>query len=1673
MYGKAFEIKFKSHKGDWRIELSQKDYTGVVTQLSAGGDPANFTLNNQGDEKHKPLKSFMAQLQVEVAVHGQLASLFGSDAQKTRCRAYLNNNLYFNGYITPDDYSEPLHHPPYNLELQAICGLGLLQGIDFLQTDGSWYMGRMDKLTVIRLILEKIDSHKLPMYIASGMYEKRMDRNRNALSQQYVNVETYVSSDGDPLSCHDVLNDLLLGYRLLQQDGAWHATQLNLLDGTPYLADHYEISVGQFTRQGSILVNPKVEFFDKTKLKYNGYVRGSQLERYIEGAKKLTSKQDYQLIRNLFKSGDFQNSDWEPYYTNNRRIHWRLISKFPDNKVEYVKDAVYASYIVSDERIPAITSYGGELKDSFPIKAMTAGVNVLKVQFFLAAINYYTSKYPTALQATNGLGTTADVDVMIKLGNYYLTKDGWEQSDEPVRVTQEITSGAAESKFDLSFIAPTIPIEGDLEISIFGKTEKAIVVHDVRVFFIKEDLEVAGSQELVGVQNPLKANELSDISLLTGDVPELSNFDSVWRGGLTLAGNLQTKDWQALGHDSEYDYAELISRIVLSGYSCDIHTLSATIEADINAISIIYDKYTGRYYAANGITYNVSEDEWSGEWIEVFPYTYAGANFNASQISNSREGNYTKTSQTNDFAVYGNGELGTGKRVYELPAASDLTGAKLMLDKAGWPEAKCTDLSIFARKYVDNHFAGQTIEGPLVVNGPITQNGESYITHAQHVEVENNLMQLNLGESAAQITGLIPGTSTAFSGIEINRGSSEAYYFGIVEGTKPLFKLGKKNNLVTLAAREDSPMNNGVMLWDDANHRMKAVTAAPDSDKLGGIAATNYARTDIKETFNKIVKFKESIQNDSFTDGILTGSGYRITPEGIMQADSLELRKSLTVPELIISKERSINGGLVTSVANGEVKSVDGDVVTLKGEHNSFIIGDRVRLQDWNAGSRYMEAEVTAVNDLTITLGNYNTATRPKDGDSLVQWGHKTDATRQSFLYQTSRGGGFFAVYNGVNSASLANKEVVRMGNLSNDNVGLISEYGGKRFFELSNNRKEIAGCKFDETHIWTTGWAMHHNGNFSLGKGQINYDIMTNKVSFGEGVTLNWSNLSDDTKVNLKGADGDDGYIGRDGTDGGKVYSSNSNWIKSMSYPTYSYLYVSSITPSISSSMNIPNGSLIVSSNSISGVSECKSSHTTYVYVLTSSLIDSTGAKGATGATGAKGEDGKGDKTTKNIDLRNFDVNKYYPITIACTPYKKYTIRVNRSLDKAYGVPSYSTHASGFSCMYEWTTIGSGSGTIDVQREILTSNAKFTNGYVAGSIGQLTSSSQEYIHLRGGSIYTINVYGATSVPITLRDTPYSIYSQSLKPETSVYPIKVTKSSEWVTKITNDTIETTNVIAKNLSVEAANVRGTLTANQIDVNTLKAKIITSSNINAANVNFTKGKIGGFTIGLNSLSSVGGIISNLYEDSGKNYGLSFVAKSGSLLIQSDDSVVCRCDKWEFFGREGTGFYGRIDSLGALFGDVTVSKRLYVQDKAIFRNDIQCIGVLEVNKSIKANVVLGGGISNPSWTSSSSGTQLSITSTAGSTKMANKYGFTSTAGSKLYVKLPTLYSTPDGTSIEITTAGLDIRIVHTSSSRLNWGDGGVENTNEHYDFGGEVQTVKWTKYSNAWYLVKNENE
>lgn len=118
-------------------------------------------------------------------------------------------------------------------------------------------------------------------------------------------------------------------------------------------------------------------------------------------------------------------------------------------------------------------------------------------------------------------------------------------------------------------------------------------------------------------------------------------------------------------------------------------------------------------------------------------------------------------------------------------------------------------------------------------------------------------------------------------------------------------------------------------------------------------------------------------------------------------------------------------------------------------------------------------------------------------------------------------------------------------------------------------------------------------------------------------------------------------------------------------------------------------------------------------------------------------------------IDLRaeKWDQDTYYPVTIKL-PINETRIEVTTELGDAK--PKWSTHEYGFSMNCVWRSNRSGWGANVVNRIIEVFEYRFTKEipdttpvqYIlpAGSIGQLTSSSEELIYLRGGGRYQFKI---------------------------------------------------------------------------------------------------------------------------------------------------------------------------------------------------------------------------------------------------------------------------------------------------------------------------------------------
>lgn len=135
-------------------------------------------------------------------------------------------------------------------------------------------------------------------------------------------------------------------------------------------------------------------------------------------------------------------------------------------------------------------------------------------------------------------------------------------------------------------------------------------------------------------------------------------------------------------------------------------------------------------------------------------------------------------------------------------------------------------------------------------------------------------------------------------------------------------------------------------------------------------------------------------------------------------------------------------------------------------------------------------------------------------------------------------------------------------------------------------------------------------------------------------------------------------------------------------------------------------------------------------------------------------------------INASGLDENTYYPVTIPLFSGGNFRIEVLTSLNGI--VPSWSTHASGFTVRFIEEVQGNGWGATPIRRRIIDSVSSYVRDVYPpiGKVTQMTNSSTEVIWVRGGGLYYFYTSGTGSNLITpvLRTTSYTANSQTVSP---------------------------------------------------------------------------------------------------------------------------------------------------------------------------------------------------------------------------------------------------------------------------------------------------------------------
>lgn len=241
----------------------------------------------------------------------------------------------------------------------------------------------------------------------------------------------------------------------------------------------------------------------------------------------------------------------------------------------------------------------------------------------------------------------------------------------------------------------------------------------------------------------------------------------------------------------------------------------------------------------------------------------------------------------------------------------------------------------------------------------------------------------------------------------------------------------------------------------DGEVLMKNKIIGEDSARIeGNVRLKQELQVDNDVKAKERVIITKNARSPEYYSGFL-GSGWYLGGDSAMAVlDYLTVRKTMKVYELLISKIRAINGGLVISAANSKIDSVyqSGSSYQIFPEDTtiSFFQYDIARCDVFTGyGKKYYSALVDSLSTVSQSfwVKVIDGTDEPSAGDEIVQFGNTTNTDRQGLLYLTATDDNspYIDVLDGVSSTDYSGCTKVRLGDLSGVSTstwGTLSGYG-------------------------------------------------------------------------------------------------------------------------------------------------------------------------------------------------------------------------------------------------------------------------------------------------------------------------------------------------------------------------------------------------------------------------------------------------------------------------------------------------------------------------------------------------------------------------------------------------------------------------------------------------------
>lgn len=246
-YNTKYQSFFTSNLSeDYEILLDYLDYVGGVTNLTVS-DVKNSSTGGDEDRLFpicgKELKiSFRIEVDQTVGI-ADLISTHDNDIRATLnlIKATGEKSMVFQGFVVVEDNNQPFQDRPFDLNIRALDGLGLLKGVDLVDTNGLKFVGSLTVIEWIAQLLYKTQQ-TLPIRVYFNFFPLNFEET-SAFDEIALNSVTFSQGDAFNINNSDPTIDLnsttaddvftalekiirCFRCRIFMEDGAWRIVNL-------------------------------------------------------------------------------------------------------------------------------------------------------------------------------------------------------------------------------------------------------------------------------------------------------------------------------------------------------------------------------------------------------------------------------------------------------------------------------------------------------------------------------------------------------------------------------------------------------------------------------------------------------------------------------------------------------------------------------------------------------------------------------------------------------------------------------------------------------------------------------------------------------------------------------------------------------------------------------------------------------------------------------------------------------------------------------------------------------------------------------------------------------------------------------------------------------------------------------------------------------------------------------------------------------------------------------------------------------------------------------------------------------------------------------------------------------------------------------------------------------